>query len=95
MRANVLPGTSVLVVQKQHQGCGTKTAGTVRQALGRQSQHPRGIKVILEGGVVGRVWEVVTTRDIARQDQRAAALSQAAQAAMRIGAGPTPSSGPE
>jgi len=44
-RKNVSPGTSVEVVQKQHQRTGELTAGVVSRLLTSSSFHPRGIKV--------------------------------------------------
>lgn len=58
-RKNVRPGLRVKVVQKQHQGSGQLTEGVVRDILTNSAVHPRGIKVRLEGGVVGRVKEIV------------------------------------
>ncbi|CAN0548045.1 unnamed protein product, partial [Ectocarpus sp. 12 AP-2014] len=58
VRSNVPPGTSVEVVQKQHQRTGKLTLGTVSRLLTNSGFHPRGIKVMLAGGVVGRVQNV-------------------------------------
>ncbi|CBN76934.1 conserved unknown protein [Ectocarpus siliculosus] len=44
-RSNVPPGTSVEVVQKQHQRTGELTPGTVSRLLTNSGFHPRGIKV--------------------------------------------------
>ncbi|CAN0361676.1 unnamed protein product, partial [Laminaria digitata] len=57
-RANVSPGTSVEVVQKQDQRTGRLTLGTVGRLLTSSGFHPRGIKVMLAGGVVGRVQNI-------------------------------------
>lgn len=46
-RKNVSPGTSVEVVQKQHQRTGELTAGVVSRLLTNSSFHPRGIKVCM------------------------------------------------
>lgn len=45
VRANVSPGTSVEVVQKQDQRTGRLTSGTVGRLLTSSGFHPRGIKV--------------------------------------------------
>lgn len=45
LRANVAPGTSVEVVQKQHQRTGELTPGAVGRLLTSAGYHPRGIKV--------------------------------------------------
>jgi len=49
----------VRVVQKQHQRSGTLTEGIVQRILTKSPQHPHGIKVMLENGIVGRVKEVI------------------------------------
>eukprot|EP00306_Pavlova_sp_CCMP459_P003438 CAMPEP_0185173596 /NCGR_PEP_ID=MMETSP1139-20130426/23730_1 /TAXON_ID=298111 /ORGANISM="Pavlova sp., Strain CCMP459" /LENGTH=261 /DNA_ID=CAMNT_0027739293 /DNA_START=19 /DNA_END=801 /DNA_ORIENTATION=+ len=54
-RASIVPGCSVLVVQKHHQASGERTAGEVKRILTNSQQHPRGIKVMLTDGTVGRV----------------------------------------
>eukprot|EP00903_Cladosiphon_okamuranus_P014392 g13360.t1 len=54
-RENVSPGTPVEVIQKQHQATGELTTGVVSRLLTNSGFHPRGIKVMLSGGVVGRV----------------------------------------
>lgn len=54
-RGEVPPGTHVYVVQKQDQPTGKLTEGVVRDILTNSSTHPRGIKVRLESGIIGRV----------------------------------------
>jgi uncharacterized repeat protein (TIGR03833 family) len=61
-RANIKPGIRALVVQKQDQGSGKTTEGIVEDTLTSSATHPHGIKVRLEGGVVGRVTETVDPR---------------------------------
>lgn len=58
-RKNIRPGARVRVVQKQHQRSGELTEGVVRDILTNSAIHPRGIKVRLEGGIVGRVKEIL------------------------------------
>lgn len=58
-RADVRPGLKVRVVRKADQRSGKRTEGVVRDLLTNSPTHPRGIKVRLEGGVVGRVREIV------------------------------------
>ncbi|MEA4890199.1 MAG: YwbE family protein [Clostridiaceae bacterium] len=58
-RSNIKPGTHVMVVQKQDQGSGRLTEGTVQDILTNSATHPRGIKVRLAGGLVGRVQEIL------------------------------------
>mmetsp|Transcript_24612 Transcript_24612/g.38789 ORF Transcript_24612/g.38789 Transcript_24612/m.38789 type:complete len:219 (+) Transcript_24612:345-1001(+) len=55
-RDAIHPGSSsVYVVKKEDQRSGRETSGVVMRLLTNSSYHPRGIKVMLEGGVVGRV----------------------------------------
>jgi uncharacterized repeat protein (TIGR03833 family) len=58
IRKNIKIGTKVLVVQKQDQRSGKLTEGIVKRLLTNSEVHPRGIKVMLEGGIVGRVKEM-------------------------------------
>ena len=57
-RDNIKPGSHVMVVQKQDQGSGKLTEGTVERILTNSPTHPHGIKVLLAGGIVGRVKEI-------------------------------------
>ncbi len=59
-RKNVKVGIQVSVVQKQHQRTGTLTKGIVQRILTNSANHPHGIKVKLESGIVGRVKEIYT-----------------------------------
>jgi len=58
-RTNIKPGILVLVVQKKDQQSGGKTEGVVKDILTNSPNHPRGIKVRLESGIVGRVKEIL------------------------------------
>jgi uncharacterized repeat protein (TIGR03833 family) len=58
-RADIKPGLRVKVVQKQDQRSGKTTEGIVKDILTNSSSHPHGIKVRLEGGIVGRVKEIL------------------------------------
>lgn len=58
-RDNIKEGVRVLVVQKQNQRSGETTEGIVKDILTNSPNHPRGIKVRLESGVVGRVKEIL------------------------------------
>ena len=58
-RADVNVGSRVRVVQKAHQMTGELTEGVVQRLLTKSPNHPHGIKVMLEGGVVGRVKEII------------------------------------
>ncbi len=58
VRSNIKVGIKVLVVQKQDQRTGKLTEGIVQRLLTNSANHPRGIKVMLEGGIVGRVQKI-------------------------------------
>jgi uncharacterized repeat protein (TIGR03833 family) len=58
-RSDIVVGARVKVVQKQDQQTGALTEGIVRDILTRSPDHPHGIKVRLESGIVGRVKEVL------------------------------------
>ena len=58
-RVNVKVGNQVKVVQKQHQRSGELSEGVVKKLLTKSHNHPHGIKVMLESGIVGRVKEIV------------------------------------
>ncbi len=57
-RSDIKPGISVMIVQKHHQRLGELTDGIVQDILTNSSNHPHGIKVRLESGIVGRVKEI-------------------------------------
>ena len=59
VRSNIKIGTKVQIVQKQDQRTGKLTEGVVMKILTNSSNHPRGIKVMLEGGIVGRVQRII------------------------------------
>lgn len=55
IRKDIAPGMEVVIVEKQDQGTGKSMRGIVRDILTSAPIHPRGIKVRLESGKVGRV----------------------------------------
>jgi len=59
IKSNVRIGLLVEVVQKQHQRSGELTMGLVKRLLTKSSNHPHGIKVLLDTGEVGRVKRVI------------------------------------
>jgi uncharacterized repeat protein (TIGR03833 family) len=59
LRAGILPGMRVSIVQKADQSSGRRTEGIVRELLTSSPTHPHGIKVRLESGEVGRVKEII------------------------------------
>ncbi len=58
-RENIKIGSRVKVVQKADQRTGKLTEGVVAKILTNSPNHPHGIKVMLENGVVGRVKEIL------------------------------------
>lgn len=58
-RNDIKIGLTVKVVKKNDQRTGNLTEGVVTRILTNSKIHPHGIKVMLEGGVVGRVKEVL------------------------------------
>lgn len=57
-RSQIQIGARVQVVQKQDQRTGKLTEGIVERLLTNSANHPRGIKVMLQGGIVGRVMKI-------------------------------------
>lgn len=58
-RNEISRGQKVKVVLKEDQQAGKLTAGIVQDILTKAPTHPRGIKVRLEDGKVGRVQEII------------------------------------
>lgn len=59
IRSNIKPGIKVKIVLKKDQPTGALTEGIVKDILTNSAVHPRGIKVRLEDGQVGRVQEII------------------------------------
>ncbi len=57
-RSDIQIGSNVSVVQKHHQRSGELTEGVVKKILTKSPNHPHGIKVMLEDGIVGRVKQI-------------------------------------
>lgn len=57
-RKNISIGAEVSIVLKEDQRTGELTEGVVKRILTKSSQHPHGIKVMLETGEVGRVKKI-------------------------------------
>ena len=55
LRKNIQVGSEVEIVQKQDQRTGRLTNGIVKRILTNSPNHPHGIKVQLNSGIVGRV----------------------------------------
>lgn len=62
-RSQIKPGMTVLIVLKQDQRTGKLTKGVVKDILTKSPNHPHGIKVRLMDGQVGRVKEIVTSKE--------------------------------
>ncbi len=58
-RIDIRKGLEVKVVQKQDQRTGQLTRGVVKDILTNSKNHPHGIKVRLDSGIVGRVKEII------------------------------------
>ena len=58
-RSHIRIGSVVLVAEKINYSNGKLTKGTVSQILTNKPNHPRGIKVRLEDGTVGRVQKIL------------------------------------
>ena len=58
-RSNIKPGMHVKVVQKQNQSSCELSEGIVKDILTKSISHPHGIKVRLQGGIIGRVKEIL------------------------------------
>ena len=58
-RSNIAIGITVEIVQKHHQRTGELTEGIVKKILTKSSNHPHGIKVMLDNGIVGRVKNII------------------------------------
>ena len=56
---NIQIGIEVDIVQKRDQVSGELTNGFVKRILTKSSQHPHGIKVLLDTGEVGRVKNII------------------------------------
>jgi uncharacterized repeat protein (TIGR03833 family) len=54
-RSDIGPGMRVEIILKKDQRTGKRTVGIVKDILTSSSFHPRGIKVRLEDGQIGRV----------------------------------------
>jgi uncharacterized repeat protein (TIGR03833 family) len=62
-RKKIEPGMVVNIVQKQDQRTGRLTHGVVKDILTKSANHPHGIKVRLDNGIVGRVKHILDGTD--------------------------------
>lgn len=58
-RSEIKVGLRVRIVEKQNQRTGELTEGVISRILTNSPIHPRGIKVMLADGRVGRVMEII------------------------------------
>ena len=58
-RSEIQIGIRVAVIEKQNQPTGALTEGMVVKLLTKSPTHPHGIKVVLSGGIVGRVQKII------------------------------------
>ncbi len=58
-RASIYAGLTVDIILKKDQRTGERTRGVVKDILTKSPNHPRGIKVRLVDGQIGRVQEII------------------------------------
>ena len=58
-RADIMPGIEVKVELKEDKRTGRLTEGKVKEILTSSPNHPHGIKVMLENGMVGRIKQII------------------------------------
>jgi uncharacterized repeat protein (TIGR03833 family) len=58
-RADVKPGIDVRVELTEDKRTGRLTEGKVKEVLTSSPNHPHGIKVMLENGLVGRIKQII------------------------------------
>jgi uncharacterized repeat protein (TIGR03833 family) len=57
-RADIKPGIAVMVELSEDKRTGRLTGGKVKEILTSSPNHPHGIKVVLENGLVGRIKQI-------------------------------------
>jgi uncharacterized repeat protein (TIGR03833 family) len=58
-RADIKPGIAVMVELTEDKRTGRLTGGRVKEVLTTSPNHPHGIKVRLENGLVGRIKQII------------------------------------
>jgi uncharacterized repeat protein (TIGR03833 family) len=58
-RADIKPGIDVRVELTEDKRTGRLTEGKVKEVLTSSPNHPHGIKVMLENGLVGRIKQII------------------------------------
>jgi len=62
-RGSIRIGLTVDIIRKEDQRSNKKTRGIVQEILTSSLSHPHGIKVRLNGGIVGRVTGIIGDDD--------------------------------
>lgn len=57
-RADIRPGIAVMVELSEDKRTGRLTGGKVKEILTSSPNHPHGIKVVLDNGLVGRIKQI-------------------------------------
>lgn len=60
-RADIRPGISVMVELIEDKRTGRLTGGRVKEVLTTSPNHPHGIKVRLENGLIGRIKQIISS----------------------------------
>jgi len=58
-RADIKPGINVMIELTEDKRTGRLTGGTVKEVLTSSPNHPHGIKVMLDNGLVGRIKQII------------------------------------
>jgi uncharacterized repeat protein (TIGR03833 family) len=58
-RADIKPGLDVMVELPEDKRSGKLVGGKVKEVITSAPNHPHGIKVMLESGLVGRIKQIV------------------------------------
>ena len=58
-RDDITPGITVMVELTENKRTGRLTGGRVKEVLTSSPNHPHGIKVMLENGLVGRIKQII------------------------------------
>ena len=58
-RSDIKPGIAVMVELTEDKRTGRLTGGKVKEVLTSSPNHPHGIKVMLENGMVGRIKQII------------------------------------
>ena len=70
LRKNIVIGSEVKIVEDQNRKSGELTIGIVKNILTNSSEHPYGIKVMLDNGEIGRVKEIIMSNVDIQNNQK-------------------------